>query len=155
MGVITGHAIIYASDEPVGRVARRHALTMLHRGVATVREAVKGVRVGPYELPESLDLIREIDRTLYARTGTVSYSRSALLIRDRRTCGYCGGPGETMDHILPKSRGGRAEWLNAIVACTACNQRKADRTPEEAGMMLLRAPFAPTYLDIYDPVGRS
>lgn len=153
MAHITGHTIIYASDQPVGRVARRHGLTMLHRGVATIRQAVAGKWVGPYELPESLDLIREIDQELYRRTGSVSYSKSALLVRDRKICAYCLGPGDTMDHIVPKSHGGRAEWLNAVVACYDCNQRKADRTPEVAGMPLLRAPFAPTYLDIYDPRG--
>lgn len=152
MTALHGSTLIYASDEIIGRVTRRHAVTMIHRKVARVREAVEGVRIGPYALPESIDLIREIDWSVFRRTGTVPYSRSGLLIRDRGICGYCLGPGDTMDHIMPKSKGGRAEWTNAIVACKPCNGRKADRTPAEAGMPLLRVPFAPTYLDIHDPL---
>ncbi|SMX66801.1 HNH endonuclease [Brevibacterium aurantiacum] len=111
-----------------------------------------GLVVGPYELPASVDLIREIDRAVFVRTGTVPYSRRALFVRDRGRCCYCGEPGATMDHVMPKSRGGPAAWTNAVVACFDCNQRKADRTPEEAGMILLKPPFAPTWLDIYDPL---
>src|SRR5699024_7410134 len=112
-------------------------------------------RVGPYGLPESLSLIREIDAEVYSRTGTVPYSRSGLFIRDRGICAYCLGPGDTMDHIMPKSRGGQAEWTNAVVACFDCNQRKADRTPDEAGRSLLRVPFPPTSLDLHAPPSRG
>ncbi len=49
-----------------------------------------------------------------------------------------------MDHLAPKSRGGADSWLNTVAACAECNQRKADRTPEQAGMRLLRRPFEPT-----------
>ena len=152
MSRLTGSVLIYSGDEAIGKVSRKHAITTLHRKVARIRKARAGETVGPYGLPESLSLIREIDAEVYSRTGTVPYSRSGLFIRDRDTCAYCLGPGDTMDHIMPKSRGGAAEWTNAVVACRACNGRKADRTPEEAGMPLLRVPFAPTYLDIHDPL---
>ena len=59
-----------------------------------------------------------------------------MLLRDGRRCGYCAGHGTTVDHILPRSRGGRNTWLNTIAACEGCNQRKGDRTPAEAGMVL-------------------
>lgn len=153
--ILTGRVMVYAVDAEtvVSTVAKRHALTMLHRGVATVHTRRTDRRLGPYEDPASIALIREIDLAIFQATGQVPYSRRALFIRDRGRCGYCGRPGDTMDHIVPKSRGGPATWTNAVVACRACNARKADRTPEEAGMPLLRAPFAPTFLDIYDPKG--
>ena len=153
-GILTGYAYVYAtSDEDlmIGRVTYKKAVLMIHRGVAEPREVVENVRIGPYPLPSSLNLIREIDWIVYQRTGSVPYSRRALFIRDRGRCLYCDKPANTMDHIVPKSRGGRAEWMNAATACLSCNNRKADRTPEEAGMPLLRAPYAPTYLDIYQP----
>lgn len=153
-GILTGYAYVYANgdgDAIIGRVTSKKAVMMIHRGVAEPREVVENVKVGPYPLPSSLNLIREIDWIVYQRTGSVPYSRSALFIRDRGRCLYCGKPGNTMDHIMPKSRGGRAEWINAATACASCNGKKADRTPEEAGMPLLRAPYAPTYLDIYEP----
>lgn len=152
MSRLSGSVLIYSGDNAIGKVSRKHAITMLHRKVARIRQARAGEMVGPYGLPESLSLIREIDAEVYSRTGTVPYSRSGLFIRDRGTCAYCLGPGDTMDHVMPKSRGGPAEWTNAVVACQPCNNRKADRTPDEAGMPLLRLPFAPTYLDIHDPL---
>lgn len=152
MSRLSGSVLIYSGDNAIGKVSRKHAITMLHRKVARIRQARAGEMVGPYGLPESLSLIREIDAEVYSRTGTVPYSRSGLLIRDRGTCAYCLGPGDTMDHVMPKSRGGPAEWTNAVVACQPCNNRKTDRTPDEAGMPLLRLPFAPTYLDIHDPL---
>lgn len=69
--------------------------------------------------------------------------RIAVLHRDGFTCGYCGAPGSTIDHVVPASRRGRNTWDNLITACAGCNQLKADRTPEEAQMTLLWPPKAP------------
>lgn len=69
--------------------------------------------------------------------------RIAVLHRDGFTCGYCGEPGSTIDHVLPASRNGPNTWENLVTACAGCNQSKADRTPEEAGMTLLWPPKAP------------
>src|SRR5262249_9025127 len=63
---------------------------------------------------------------------------------DGRRCGYCGGPATTIDHILPRSRGGKNHWLNTVAACCGCNQRKGDRTPAEAGLRLRFEPPTPT-----------
>jgi 5-methylcytosine-specific restriction endonuclease McrA len=62
-----------------------------------------------------------------------------------RRCGYCGKDATTIDHILPRSRGGRNTWKNTVAACTVCNQRKGDRTPAEAGMVLRLQPSVPTW----------
>lgn len=64
-------------------------------------------------------------------------TRRSILHRDKNACGYCGLRAETIDHIFPKSRGGLDTWENLISACFACNQRKRNRTPEEAGMKML------------------
>ena len=71
--------------------------------------------------------------------------KKAVLWRDRYTCQYCGQKGGelTVDHVLPKSRGGKSTWDNLVAACRSCNLRKGDRTPEEAGMRLLRPPKPP------------
>ncbi len=70
-----------------------------------------------------------------------------LFRRDRHTCAYCGGVFGffrlTRDHIRPLSRGGRDDWMNVVTACRLCNSRKRNRTPEEAGMLLLYAPYVP------------
>jgi 5-methylcytosine-specific restriction endonuclease McrA len=76
-------------------------------------------------------------------------SRRALLLRDDFTCQYCGAqPGRenlTIDHVVPRSRGGRTEWENVVAACGACNRKKGNRTPEEAGMRLLHKPHRPRF----------
>lgn len=76
-------------------------------------------------------------------------SRRAILLRDGFTCQYCGvQPGRehlTIDHIMPRSRGGRTDWENTVAACGACNRRKGNRTPEEASMQLLSIPARPRF----------
>jgi len=70
-----------------------------------------------------------------------------LFRRDRHTCAYCGGEYSffrlTRDHVVPLSRGGRDTWMNVVTACRTCNQKKGSRTPEEAHMQLLYAPYVP------------
>ena len=74
-------------------------------------------------------------------------SNRELFHRDRHICAYCGDelPGQrlTRDHVLPVSQGGRDTWMNVVTACRSCNQVKSGRTPEEAGMELLYAPYVP------------
>lgn len=76
-------------------------------------------------------------------------NRRNLFIRDGKTCQYCGKKGDYSDfeieHIMPQSRGGKTTWENVVLSCTACNQKKRNRTPDEAGMSLLRKPFKPDW----------
>jgi len=77
---------------------------------------------------------------------TVPLSRRTLINRDNHTCQFCGdttGP-LTIDHVMPKSRGGATSWENCVAACLVCNHRKANRTPEEAHMRLRSVPRRPT-----------
>jgi 5-methylcytosine-specific restriction endonuclease McrA len=71
-------------------------------------------------------------------------SRRSIMLRDRHTCQYCRRAFEarklTLDHVVPRSRGGAGTWENLVACCHPCNNRKADRTPAEAGMMLERKP---------------
>lgn len=84
---------------------------------------------------------------------SVVFSRRNIFKRDRYTCQYCGKQckGEvameelTIDHVMPKSRGGKSTWENCVLACVVCNTKKANRTPEEAKMHLRRAPKKPKW----------
>ncbi len=77
----------------------------------------------------------------------IMISRKNVLRRDRFRCQYCGSRDLlTIDHVMPRSRGGRDTWDNLVAACTRCNNRKGNRTPEEASMPLLRKPFRPTHV---------
>lgn len=98
------------------------------------------------ELPVSVAL-REYIHVPYRRTNKVT--RDGVLHRDGFTCAYCGGPGRTIDHVIPESRGGQNTWENLVAACAPCNGRKGNRTPAEAGMRLLWEPYEPRERDRY------
>lgn len=80
----------------------------------------------------------------------VRFSRRSIFERDKSTCQYCGtklAKSElTIDHVMPRSRGGRDTWDNLVLACVKCNVRKGDRTPVEAAMPLIRRPHKPAWL---------
>jgi 5-methylcytosine-specific restriction endonuclease McrA len=121
-----------------------HAIRMLVREVAVVEEAHGSRTIGPFPVPRVLRLVRYVVTHWRYAAGRVKYSKQGVLRRDKFRCAYCGRTGaDTMDHVLPRSRGGRAEWLNAVAAHAYCNEMKGCRTPEEAGMPLLWQPFIP------------
>ncbi len=80
----------------------------------------------------------------------VKLSRREIFVRDQHTCQYCGRQGNdmTLDHVLPRHRGGGHTWDNLVTACRTCNHRKGGRTPEEARLRLLHSPFEPRS-DVY------
>lgn len=86
---------------------------------------------------------RYSDRVVMLTDPGVFATPKDILDRDSRTCAYCGMPGSTIDHVMPRSRGGPNSWENLVAACSPCNNRKADRTPEEAGMRLRWHPYRP------------
>lgn len=77
----------------------------------------------------------------------IALSRHNVMRRDNYKCQYCGGVKNlTLDHLLPRSRGGETVWQNLVTACSRCNSRKGDRTPEEAGLKLKKQPSRPSLL---------
>ena len=86
-------------------------------------------------------------------TAAVAFSRRNVFKRDHYTCQYCGvqpgGEELTIDHVHPRSQGGTSTWENCVLACVACNKRKADRTPQQAGMKLRKRPIRPQWKPLY------
>ena len=117
-------------------------------GSACIRAATLRLRV-----PEVVGLCR-YDRL----PGTaVTFSRRNVAKRDHHTCQYCGAqPGWeaiTVDHVVPRSQGGASSWTNCVAACVRCNARKADRTPDQAGMHLRKRPSRPDWKPLYSAGG--
>jgi len=87
----------------------------------------------------------------YVRSRFMSYNcnRRNVVWRDKNVCQYCGNKfifsELTMDHVIPKSRGGEKSWNNIVASCKKCNSKKGDRTPEEARMPLIKKPFVPRW----------
>lgn len=103
-------------------------------------------------VPEVIVLPKYVKKSTHGKR--LRYSRVSIFRRDNFTCQYCGQekkrPELTVDHIIPKCKGGKSTWLNITTACRDCNWRKADRTPEEAKMPLLSVPRIPSWKDSVD-----
>ncbi|MFF0315536.1 HNH endonuclease [Micromonospora sp. NPDC005252] len=136
--------VINADLGPLHRVTVAHAIRMLCRRVAEIHEAEPDQLIGVFPMPKVVRLVRYVV-TRWRYTKGPAWSKGGVLARDEWRCGYCEGPAVTVDHILPRSRGGANTWRNTISACYACNQRKGDRTPAAAGMPLRRQPVAPAW----------
>ncbi len=142
-----GVLVLNADLGPLHRVSLRHAIRMLVRQVAVVHDAVPNRVIGQFPLPRVVRLVNYVvTRWRYRRRPT--WSRAGVLARDGYQCAYCGGAASTIDHIHPRSRGGGNTWLNTVAACRSCNQRKGDRTPDEARMPLRITPKVPAWATV-------
>lgn len=139
--------VLNADLGPLHRVSLRHAVRMLCRRVAEIHEAEPDRVIGVYPVPRVVRLISYVV-TRWRYTAGPAWSRAGVLRRDDGRCGYCGGAASTIDHVAPRSRGGRNSWRNTVAACYPCNQRKGSRTPAEAGMKLRVTPLAPTWASL-------
>lgn len=139
--------VINADLGPLHRVSLKHAIRMLVRRVAEVHEAEPDRLIGVFPLPKIVRLVRYVV-TKWRYTAGPAWSRPGVIARDAERCGYCDRRATTVDHITPRSRGGRNTWKNTVAACGPCNQRKGDRSPAEAGMVLRVKPTAPSWASL-------
>ena len=97
-----------------------------------------------FHVPSIVRLLRYIHAK---HRWNIQLSKQNILKRDRKVCQYCGASDGymTVDHIIPRSLGGRETWENLVCACPECNNRKGDRTLEQAGMKLINKPVKPNY----------
>lgn len=144
---MTSVTVLNADLEMLHSVTLNHALRMIVRGVAEVHEAADEF-IGPFLKPISVRLLKYVVTTWrYQRQP--KWSKSGVLRRDRYECAFCSGKATTIDHVLPRSKGGKNIWSNTVAACSPCNNKKRDRTPEEARMPLRFKPETPKWTDLY------
>ena len=135
--------VLNSSYEPINICAVRRALVLILKGVAYPEEFSANLLHSARAVMKLPSVIRLLE---YRRIPhqTRALSRKNILMRDRYTCQYCQKvlpSGElTLDHVMPRSRAGETTWENLVACCHRCNNRKGNRTPEEAGMRLVRAP---------------
>lgn len=107
-------------------------------------------KIGKYFVPKIMRLLKAVE-IIHRRKQ--AYSKSSLLVRDNYTCQYCGVRLTTkeaeVEHVIPKSLGGRISWENTVIACHACNQKKANRTPKQANMVLKKKPYQPSIYEFF------
>ncbi|MFN7919021.1 MAG: HNH endonuclease [Bryobacteraceae bacterium] len=135
--------VLNASYEPINICAARRAMVLILKGIASAEEvSSQHFHAARHHFPVP-SVIRLLE---YRRIPHQSraLSRKNILMRDRHTCQYCYKSGQTanltLDHVVPRSRGGETTWENLVACCHECNNRKGNRTPEEAGMRLTRSP---------------
>lgn len=138
--------VLNATYEPLGVVSSRRAvvLVLAHKADAVhpSGERIRSERLS-VDVPSVIRL-RTFVRVPYQRRAAIS--RRGVFLRDRGVCQYCGRKAESIDHILPRSRGGPHEWENVVAACRPCNTSKRDRLLEDTGMRLRSRPEAPRHL---------
>lgn len=135
--------VLNATYEPLSVVSARRAICLVLCDKADIVED-DGSFIQSERMQMPLPLVirlRYVVKVPYQRR--TAMSRRAIFARDNHRCAYCGGTADSIDHVLPRSRGGTHVWENVTAACRPCNLRKRDRTPEEAGMKLATTPRAP------------
>lgn len=144
-----GTLVLNADYTVLTSVSWQRAVTLVVGGKAEVHEAdpertIRG-RTAEVPFPRVIRLVKWIYVKFQGRSpdGAGICTKAGVLKRDKHTCVYCGGKANTVDHVIPASRGGANSWENLAGACSPCNHSKADRTPEEAGMRLRWEPYRP------------
>lgn len=136
--------VLNATYEPLCVVSQRRAVVLLITGKAQT------VAAGDVVVHSERSVVRVpsvVRLTRYVRVpfrATVPLTRKGVLARDGGRCVYCGAVATSLDHVIPRSRGGEHVWENVVAACGRCNHAKADRHLHDLGWRLRRAPRAPT-----------
>jgi len=136
--------VLNQSYEPLTVCRARRAVVLIYQGKAEMIENGLGSihsLHATYELPSVIRLGKMVKRPHRQRKMT----RYEIFNRDKYMCQYCSEQSRhlTLDHVIPRSRGGEHTWENVVSACVDCNRRKAGRTPKEANMKLIRTPGPP------------
>ena len=138
-----------SSYQPLAAICWTRAVTLLIKDKADLLESYDEVIRSPTITMQCPAVIRL--RGYFAKKRRMAkFTKKSLCVRDQYECAYCGKKLEpkevTFDHIQPKSKGGASDWHNLVLCCYEDNIAKGCRTPEEAGMKLLKKPYAPSYL---------
>jgi 5-methylcytosine-specific restriction endonuclease McrA len=137
--------VLNASYEPLNVCSVRRAHVLVWRGKAEVIEALERPLRSSTDTFRWPHVIRLVTYVRVPRAIQRRISRRALFARDGWRCVYCGSSSGrlTLDHVVPRSKGGESVWENVVTACAPCNLRKGDRLLEETGLILKRLPRAP------------
>ena len=137
--------VLNASYEPLNVCSVRRAHVLVFKGKAEVLEEHETPLRSASDTFARPHVIRLVQYVRVPRAAQRKISRRALFARDEWSCVYCGTSGGrlTLDHVVPRSRGGDSVWENVVTACAPCNHKKGDRTLEESGLQLRHLPKAP------------
>nr|WP_174263887.1 HNH endonuclease [Saccharomonospora viridis] len=137
--------LLNATFEPLTALPLRRAIVLLVCGKAEiVHEDPTGLLLRSATMTVGVPSVIRLSRYVRVPYRTrVPLTRAGLMYRDRFRCAYCGGKAETIDHVVPRSRGGAHSWENCVACCAKCNHRKADKSLSELGWRLRVVPREP------------
>lgn len=146
-------ALLNADGQPLQLISEEKAVLLLYKKVAIVcndHDVAKVFR----SISESIVVTKAIRlvkfvKYIYDHSVEVAWSKKGVINRDKAVCQYCGAKdSKTVDHITPRSKGGRNTWLNTVASCKPCNTFKDCKSLRQAGMKLRRQPKKPTLFDV-------
>ncbi len=135
--------VLGGTGMPLGAVPLSRAVSLVMTGRAATLASEGVIRSPSVTVPAPTVIVR-VGWVAPLKGVHTRVTKSALLARDRWTCGWCGLPGDTIDHIVPRSRGGRHEWANVVTSCLSCNNDKGDAPPDWSSLRV--RPIAPSRL---------
>lgn len=140
--------VLNQNYEPLSVCSVRKAVILLWLGKAEMVEARSTTALRTVSLVYPYPSIVRLFVYVRLPYRKVELTRKNILRRDNHQCAYCNTtqPPLTIDHVIPKSRGGADTWENLVTACVKCNNKKGNRTPEETGMRMRRKPFRPNHV---------
>lgn len=161
--------VLNRNYQPVHVTSVKRALSLLYQGVARAIDSqyrlydfASWAALAAQEKDDSIHTVQRVIRVPrvlvlsayeHLPKGRVRFSRLNIYARDEDTCQYCARklPRSelNLDHVVPRAHGGRTSWENVVCSCIECNLAKGGRTPEQAGMRLLRKPFRPRWTPLY------
>jgi 5-methylcytosine-specific restriction endonuclease McrA len=141
---VDGTLLLNATFEPICVVPLRRAVLLVLAEKAEIITASTGEIHSEHLSVPIPSVVRLVHLARIPFRIRATPSRRTLMARDHGRCGYCGRPGDSMDHIVPRSRDGQHEWENVVLACRRCNVAKGNKLLSELGWTLRIKPYAPT-----------
>ncbi len=132
---------------PISVCSAERAFLLIHLEKAELVHEDESLQMRTVNMTYPTPSVIRLQDYIYVPFKSVMLSRQNVFKRDGHECMYCGSKKDlTLDHVLPKSRGGKSTWDNLATACKKCNSIKGNKTPEEAEMPLAQQPFKPSYV---------
>ena len=131
---------------PLNITSTRRGYVLVDKGKAEIIKSAENPIVAGYQTYVRPLIIRLLSYIRFNQRN-LKVNRTRIYKRDNHECAYCGSKKQlTLDHIIPKSRGGGNDWNNLVTCCFKCNLKKSNKTPEEAKMVLKVKPYVPTLI---------
>ena len=139
--------VLNLDHSPISVCTVQRAFLLIYLDKAQLLTEAKGFVLRSVNMVFPMPAVIKLNKYVRIPYMGVELNRQNIFKRDGFECQYCGNTKSlTLDHVFPRSKGGKSSWTNLVTACKRCNTQKGDFTPEEAGMKLIGNPYRPSYI---------